>query len=171
MLGWVRKTKEEAEEKKAPYGRGKSILLSSSSSSPFGLAPEKGTALTTHRRRISSSSSNYNGHIEHQPPSLTATTSTKERGSTTTSRPAGDSSSFLFLDVPFSSQWQCVVHDRWATPTLLKDTDLDAVAASAGDGGKRNGRQQQVVPKPKDVISRLLADDRKLRGMVLSVKI
>eukprot|EP00624_Nannochloropsis_granulata_P004363 evm.model.NODE_31803_length_14652_cov_22.654587.3 len=62
------------------------------------------------------------------------------------------------------------MHDRRATPILLRDRALDAVAASAGAGEERKGRQQKVAPKPKDVISRLYADDQKLRGVVLSAK-
>ena len=189
-LTWVRGKEEEAEaeeveeENEKPAGREKrTSLLPPSSSSSLALVPMRSNSSTAHRQRrnsnSSSSSSNNNNHSNNQLISTTTTTS-KKRGSTTTATapasPPGDYSSSLFLDVPFSSQWQCVVHDRRATPTLLQDRDLDAVAAAAAaaatTAATRKGRQehQQQVPTPKDVVARLLVDDHKLRGVVLSAK-
>jgi len=173
MLALVRRTKEETEENKSIHGQETCTSLASFFYSPLTLASQKSTALTTHPRRVSSnnsSSSNYS-HNRHQPPSLTAISSNKKRESNiTVSKLAGDSSSFLFLDVPFSSQWQCVTHDCRAAPTLLQDRDLDVVAAAGGSGRKLKGRHHQVIPTPKEVMARLFADDRKVKGMVLSAK-
>ena len=182
MLTWVRgkeeKEEEEAEEEnKASAGRMKRTSLSSSSSTSLVLVPVRGNSNSTHRRR-SNSSSNNSSNSNNQLISTTTSTSTssKKRGKTTTTttanttstRPPGDSSSSLFLDVPFSSQWQCVVHDRRASPTLLADRDLDAVAAATAAATTRKDRQQQRIPVAKDVVARLLVDDQKLRGVVLS---
>ncbi len=53
----------------------------------------------------------------------------------------------------FSSHWQCVVHNRHATPTLLNAQDLDGLARGAF---------------PKDVVATLLRNNPNVRGVVLS---
>ena len=187
MLTWVRgKEEEEEEEEEAAEeekdvlaGRVKrtSLLPSSSSSSSLALFSSRSTRITSHRPR-SNSSRNNSSNSNNQLISTTTTTSTssKKRGNTTTTAvntiasPPGDFSSSLFLDVPFSSQWQCVVHDRRASPTLLADRDLDAVAAATAAAATTRRDRQQRIPVAKDMVARLLVDDPKLRGVVLSAK-
>lgn len=164
---------EEVKEEEEKTGTGVRRGRTSVPSSSLALLLPGGNA--THRRQHSSSS-NKPTHV------ITTTTgsSNKKRGGASSS---SSSSASLPLVLPFSSQWQCVVHDRRATPNLLRDEDLDAVAAAAAGGGGGGGggvrgkrgrhhqQQQQYVAVAKDVVARLMVDDHKLRGVVLSAKV